>query len=73
MMEEQSPAGEKYTVLVIDMFHYDSDEDFCVGYFPGLEAAREYARRRTRGTVEENRAASAVAGARPALLLFQLR
>jgi hypothetical protein len=58
MMMGNIPMGEKYTVLVIDMFHYDSDEDFCVGYFPSMEAAREYARRRTRGTVEENRAKS---------------
>jgi len=58
MKEEPISTGEKYRVLVIDMCNYDSDDDFCVGYFPGLESAREYARRRTRASVEENRAAS---------------
>src|ERR1700677_5385664 len=57
MNDEQIPTTGKFAVLVIDMFHYDEDEDFRVGWFPGLEAAREYARRRTRHTVEENRPA----------------
>jgi hypothetical protein len=46
---------ETYSVYVIDMYHYDKDEDFTVHGFATLEVAKEYARRRTRSSVEESR------------------
>jgi hypothetical protein len=43
-----------YSVLVMDMFHYmDPDEEITISGFPTLDAAREYARRRTRDSLEE--------------------
>lgn len=46
-------AEPSYTVLVLDMFHYgDTDEEIKVTGFKTLEAAREYARRRTRDSLE---------------------
>ena len=44
-----------YGVLVIDMYHYDPDADMSVLGFPTLELAAEYARRRTRDSLEELR------------------
>ena len=44
-----------YAVLVIDMYHHDADEDTCVLGFPTLQLAAEYARRRTRDSLEELR------------------
>ncbi len=44
-----------YRVLVIDMFHYDEESEVVVGDFPSFETAREYARRRTRDSLEELR------------------
>lgn len=46
-----------FTVIAIDMFHaWDRAEDLEVTGFRSLEDAREYARRRTRDSVEEMRA-----------------
>ena len=40
-------------VLVMDMFHYrDPEHETIVEGFPSLEAATEYARRRTRDSLE---------------------
>ncbi len=48
-----------YAVLVLDMFHYmDPDEQTTVSGFSSLELAREYAHRRTRDSVEEQRGAA---------------
>ena len=45
-----------HTVLVLDMSHYmDPDEETMVSGFSSLELAREYARRRTRDSLEEQR------------------
>lgn len=44
-----------YSVLIIDMFHYDSEEDYVISGFPTFELAREFARRRVRDSVEEQR------------------
>lgn len=44
-----------FAVLVIDMCHHDPDEDTTVAGFPTLELATEYARRRTRDSLEELR------------------
>ena len=55
-MVSRAPAGHEtrgtHAVLVIDMFHYDEESEVVVEGFPTLEAAREYARRRTRDSVE---------------------
>ena len=50
---EMAPAA--YSVLVIDMFHHDAEGDIIVRGFPTLDLATEYARRRTRDSVEELR------------------
>ena len=52
-----TPRPEKtYGVMVFDMFHYmDEEENSYVGGFPTLEQAKEYARRRTRDSLEEQR------------------
>ena len=47
--------GEGYSVLIIDMFHRDPEEDYVVSGFPTFELAKEYARRRVRDSVEEHR------------------
>ena len=47
-----------YSVLVIDMFHHDGAEETIVRGFPSIELATEYARRRTRDSVEELRCPS---------------
>jgi len=44
-----------YSVLVIDMFHHDAENETIVRGFPTVEMATEYARRRTRDSVEELR------------------
>ena len=44
-----------YSVLIIDMFHYDQEEDYVIRGFPTFELAREFARRRVRDSVEEQR------------------
>ena len=48
--------SEDFSVLVIDMAHYDAGEDTVVRGFQTFEAAKEYARRRVRASVEELRA-----------------
>jgi hypothetical protein len=47
--------GRGYSVLIVNMFHYDSDDDYTISGFPTLELAREYARRRVRDSLEELR------------------
>ena len=45
-----------FSVLVLDMFHYmDENKNEVFSGFATLEQAREYARRRTRDTLEEQR------------------
>ena len=44
-----------YSVLVIDMYHYDSESNFSIKGFPTLELAKEFARRWTRDSLEELR------------------
>ena len=44
-----------FSVIVIDMAHYDQASEMSVQGFPSLELAREYARRRTRASLEELR------------------
>ncbi len=46
---------ESYSVLIIDMYHYDPEEDFVVRGFPTFELAKEFARRWVRDSVEELR------------------
>ena len=48
--------GEDFSVLIIDMAHYDPEEDRVVRGFPTFEAAKAYARRHVRSSVEELRA-----------------
>ena len=48
--------SEGFSVLVIDMAHYDAGEDAVVRGFQTFGAAKEYARRRVRASVEELRA-----------------
>ena len=47
-----------YGVLVIAMYRYDPDEDISVWGFPTLELATEYAKRRTRDSLEELRSSA---------------
>lgn len=47
--------NKPYSVLVIDNFHLDPEEDYIIDGFPTLELAKEFARRRTRATIEEFR------------------
>ena len=47
--------GDTYSVLIIDMFHHDPEEDYVVDGFPTFELAKEFARRRVRDSVEEQR------------------
>ena len=55
-MSPQGFGGEGcYSVLVIDMFERNADEEIILRGFPTLDVAREYARRRTRDSVEELR------------------
>jgi hypothetical protein len=42
----------RYSVLVIDMFHHDDHSETILRGFPTLEVACEYARRRTRDSLE---------------------
>lgn len=56
---KKTDSAKTFSVLVMDMYHYmDKDEETMVGGFKTFEAAREYARRRTRDSVEEERPAS---------------
>ncbi|SRR6266849_980151 len=45
----------EFAVLVIDMFHYDEESQSIIRGFPTVEMATEYARRRTRDSLEEQR------------------
>ena len=57
--EPLSNDTRRFSVVVLDMFHYmDPDEKTTVSGFPTFELAREYARRRTRDSLEEQRPAS---------------
>lgn len=47
-----------YSVLVIDMYHYDEESEVILDGFPSFEMAKEYARRRTRDSLEEQRQAN---------------
>ena len=47
--------GEGFSVLIIDMFRHDPEEDYLVGGFPTFELAKEFARRWVRDSVEEQR------------------
>jgi hypothetical protein len=55
MTEVILTSGGRYSVLVIDMFHHDDESETILRGFPTLEVACEYARRRTRDSVEELR------------------
>ena len=44
-----------FSVLIIDMFHHDPDEDYTIDGFASVEIAREFARRWVRDSVEEHR------------------
>ena len=44
-----------FSVLIIDMFRYDPEEDYVIDGFPTFELAREFARRWVRDSVEEQR------------------
>jgi hypothetical protein len=54
---QDKPTSNTWSVLVIDMFHYMDPEDGerVVTGFLNPEDAIEYARRRTRSSVEESR------------------
>ena len=54
-MGEHRIADDAYSVIVIDMFHYDDESEMIIRGFPTEELAREYARRRTRDSLEELR------------------
>jgi hypothetical protein len=62
MTEINLTRDGRYSVLVIDMFEHDAESETILRGFPTLELAREYARRRTRDSVEELRQASQTAG-----------
>ncbi len=48
-------AKGSFSVLIVDRFHYQGDDDYTVDGFPTQELAREYARRWVRDSVEELR------------------
>ena len=43
-MGEHRIADGAYSVIVIDMFHYDDESEMIIRGFPKAELAREYAR-----------------------------
>jgi len=47
--------SDGYSVRIIDMFHYDEEEDYFIGDFPTFELAKEFARRWVRDSVEGQR------------------
>lgn len=54
--EYEDTHSATFTVIAIDMFHaLDQSEDFTVTGFRSFDEAREYARRRTRDSLEELR------------------
>src|ERR1017187_6155405 len=54
---KKTTKTKTFTVLVIDMYDYPDGQTTVTG-FKTLEAAREYARRRTRDSVEAERPGS---------------
>lgn len=73
MNSQDKPTDNTWSVLVIDMFHYMDPEDGerLVTGFLSPEDAIEYARRRTRSSVEESRlSASDAAALRSAWFMF---
>jgi hypothetical protein len=46
-------VGGDYSVLIIDLFHHDPEEDYVIGGLPTYGPAWELARRRVRGSVGE--------------------
>ncbi len=46
---------ESFTVLIIDNFHMDPEEDYLIEGFPTKDLAVEFARRWVRESLEENR------------------
>ena len=46
---------KSYSVLIIDNFHFDPDEDYLVEGFPTLALAKEYSRRIVRTSIEHHR------------------
>ena len=59
MSERRLTEHGAYSVLVIDMAHYDQANDMTIAGFPDLALARDYARRRTRSSLEELRGSNA--------------
>jgi hypothetical protein len=51
-VSERRIGDGAYSVLVIDMFHHDEESETIVRGFPTAELAAEYARRRTRDSLE---------------------
>jgi hypothetical protein len=51
-----------WKVLIRDLSHGDGSEDFVLSGFPTFELARDYARRRTRASLEEARKPGATPG-----------
>ena len=48
--------ADSFAVLILDMYHYqDTEHERVVGGFSTLDAATEYARRRTRDSLESCR------------------
>ena len=47
--------ANSYSVLIIDNYHLDLEEDLTVDGFPTLELAQEFARRWTGSSLEEQR------------------
>jgi hypothetical protein len=64
MAEIRKSDDGDYAVLVIDMFHHDDESETIIRGFRSVELATEYARRRTRDSLEElrrpNQSASAL-------------
>lgn len=54
-MHLKPTTRKTYSVLIIDNFHFDPDEDFVVEGFPTVELAIEYARRIVRSSIEHHR------------------
>lgn len=59
MSERRLTEHGVFSVLVIDMAHYGQANDITIAGFPDLALARDYARRRTRSSLEELRASNA--------------
>ena len=55
MGEKRLTENGAYSVVIIDMFHYDDGSEYAIRGFPTFELARQYARCRTRDSIEEFR------------------